>query len=194
MPLNCHCIGGWKHYTSWAAAGAACTICPVMYFNINGQRLKANPKNHMSCCPICVYVVKNDSSFLNHIVVRHYWCNYACGKWVNFVVTLAQKLSMHVGVCAGIKPASPNRGVHGGTLTDSPLCRTCSKSGAANDSMPSTSSKGAGHLKDKGGDAKSSNPRATKRGITNRITTSLTTRRSAAKVHTRKRSPTTNFK
>ena len=36
------------------------------------KEVKMGPKNHMSCCPICAYVVKNDYSFLNHIIIRHY--------------------------------------------------------------------------------------------------------------------------
>ena len=44
------------------------------------EEVKVGPKNHVSCCPICTYVVKNDYSFLNHIVIRHYWSSFSCGK------------------------------------------------------------------------------------------------------------------
>ena len=44
------------------------------------EEVKVGPKNHMSCCPICVYVVQNDYSFLNHIIVGHYWSSFSCGN------------------------------------------------------------------------------------------------------------------
>ena len=33
---------------------------------------KQGQKMHVSCCPICTYIIKNDSMFLNHIVISHY--------------------------------------------------------------------------------------------------------------------------
>ena len=41
---------------------------------------KVGPKNCMSCCPICTYMVKNDYSFLNHIIVRHYCSSFPSGN------------------------------------------------------------------------------------------------------------------
>ena len=36
------------------------------------EEAKVGMKNHVYCCPICVYVVKNDLVFLNYIIVGHY--------------------------------------------------------------------------------------------------------------------------
>ena len=36
------------------------------------KEAKVGLMNHVSCCPICAYMVKNNYSFLNHIIVRHY--------------------------------------------------------------------------------------------------------------------------
>ena len=44
------------------------------------EEVKVGPKNHMSCCPICTYVVKNDYSFLNHIIIGYYWSSFSCRK------------------------------------------------------------------------------------------------------------------
>ena len=53
----------------------------------------------MSCCPICTYVVKNDYSFLNHIIIRHYWSSFSCGKCLKFVVTNGQQMKRHIPDC-----------------------------------------------------------------------------------------------
>ena len=52
------------------------------------EEVKVGPKNHVSCCPICAYVVKNDYSFLNHIVIGHYWSSFSCVKCLEFAVHL----------------------------------------------------------------------------------------------------------
>ena len=44
------------------------------------KEVKVGPKNHMSCCLICTYVVKNDYLFLIHIIVGHYWSSFSCGN------------------------------------------------------------------------------------------------------------------
>ena len=45
------------------------------------EEAKLGQKNRVSCCPICVYIVKNDNAFLNHIVICHYWSSFSCGKY-----------------------------------------------------------------------------------------------------------------
>ena len=32
------------------------------------------------CWPICAYVIKNDITLLDHIIVGHYWGIFSCGK------------------------------------------------------------------------------------------------------------------
>lgn len=85
------------------------------------------PKPCVSCCPLCMYVVKNDPSFLNHIVIGHYWCNYACGRCLDFVAMSAQQLKRHIPLCKGIvvksdppkgeAPRSPSKGTRTKTST-----------------------------------------------------------------------------
>ena len=55
----------------------------------------------MSCCPICAYAVKNDYSFLNHIIIRHYWSSFCCGKCLEFVASLGQQMKKHFPTCKG---------------------------------------------------------------------------------------------
>ena len=51
------------------------------------EEVKVGLKNCMSCCPICAYIVKNDYSFLNHIIIGHYWSSFSCGKCLEFAAS-----------------------------------------------------------------------------------------------------------
>ena len=84
------------------------------------EEVKAGPKNHVSCCPICVYVVKNDYSFLNHIIIGHYWSSFSCGKCLGFVASSGQQMKKHFPKCKGPKKEHKKKcskgkasGVHG---------------------------------------------------------------------------------
>ena len=63
------------------------------------EEVKVGPKNHMSCCPICTYVVKNDYSFLNHIIIGHYWSSFSCRKCLKFMVSNGQQMKRHIPDC-----------------------------------------------------------------------------------------------
>ena len=65
------------------------------------EEVKVGLKNCMSCCPICAYIVKNDYSFLNHIVIRHYWSSFSCGKCLKFAMSSGQQMRTHFGKCKG---------------------------------------------------------------------------------------------
>ena len=45
---------------------------------------------------LCTYMVKNDYSFLNHIIVRHYWSSFSCGKCLKLVATNGQQMKRHI--------------------------------------------------------------------------------------------------
>ena len=51
------------------------------------KRWKWDRKTMVSCCPICAYVIKNDYTFLNHIIIGHYWSSFSCGKCLEFAVS-----------------------------------------------------------------------------------------------------------
>ena len=78
------------------------------------EEVKVGPKNCMSCCPICTYVVKNDYSFLNHIIIRHYWSSFSCGKCLEFVASSRQQMKKHFPDCKGPKKACKKRCSKGG--------------------------------------------------------------------------------
>ena len=77
------------------------------------EEVKVGPKNHMSCCPICVYVVKNDYSFLNHIIVGHYWSSFSCGKCLKFMATNGHQMKRHIPGCGNPQEGAQEKVFHG---------------------------------------------------------------------------------
>ena len=67
------------------------------------EEAKMGQNNHVSCCPICVYVVKNDNAFLNHIIIGHYWSSFSCGKCLEFTASSRQQMKKHFPKCSGPK-------------------------------------------------------------------------------------------
>ena len=63
------------------------------------EEAKVGVKNHVYCCPICVYVVQNDLIFLTHIIVGHYWGSFSCGKCLAFVAVTTQQMKRHIAGC-----------------------------------------------------------------------------------------------
>ena len=53
----------------------------------------------MYCCPICAYVVKNNTAFLNHIIVGHYWGSFSCRKCLAFTADTAEQMMGHLTSC-----------------------------------------------------------------------------------------------
>ena len=67
------------------------------------EEAKLGQKNRVSCCPICAYIVKNNYTFLNHIVICHYWSSFSCGKCLEFVASSGQQMKKHFPKCGGLK-------------------------------------------------------------------------------------------
>ena len=67
------------------------------------EEVKLGQKNRVSCCPICMYIVKNDNVFLNHIVICHYWSSFSCGKCLEFIASSGQQMKKHFLKCGGLK-------------------------------------------------------------------------------------------
>ena len=56
-------------------------------------------RNHMYCCPICMFVAKSNIVFLNHIIVGHYWGSFSCGKCLVSVVATTWVMKRHFAGC-----------------------------------------------------------------------------------------------
>ena len=56
-------------------------------------------------CPICAYVTNNPTTFLDHIMVGHYWGSFSCGVCLAFATLTAAEMKAHLIGCGqyGIK-------------------------------------------------------------------------------------------
>ena len=84
------------------------------------EEAKMGQKNHMSCCPLCTYVIKNDYAFLNHIIVGHYWSSFSCGKCLEFVASSGQQMKKHFPKCYSPKEAHKKSSSKGSKLPGPP--------------------------------------------------------------------------
>ena len=50
-------------------------------------------------CPICTYVANNPTTFLDHIVVGHYWGSFSCGVCLAFATLTAAEMKAHLVGC-----------------------------------------------------------------------------------------------
>ena len=90
------------------------------------KEVKVGPKNCMSCCPICAYVVKKDYSFLNHIIVWHYWSSVSCRKCLKFAASNRQQMKRHIPDCGKPKKEHKKKPSKGDKV---PKAQSSSKSG-----------------------------------------------------------------
>ena len=91
------------------------------------EEVKVRPKNCMSCCPICMYMVQNDYLFLNHIIFGHYWSSFSCGKCLKFVVTTGQPMNRHILGCE--KPQKEHKRKHSASNNQALEVHSSPKSG-----------------------------------------------------------------
>ena len=81
---------------------------------------KIGIRNCIYCCPICVYVIQNDTTLLDHIIVGHYWGSFSCGKCLAFATHTAAGMMAHLVSCGKSetehpKACSPRRKDHQGS-------------------------------------------------------------------------------
>ena len=60
---------------------------------------KMGIRHRVFCCPICEYVANNPTTFLNHIVVGHYWGSFSCGVCLAFATHTAVGMIAHFIGC-----------------------------------------------------------------------------------------------
>ena len=64
------------------------------------DEVKQGQKRCTSCCPICAYIIKTDSTFLNYIVISHYWSNFPCRKCLDVITTSGQQMKHFLKCCS----------------------------------------------------------------------------------------------
>ena len=60
---------------------------------------KMGIQNRVYCCPIYAYVISNPTTFLDHIVVGHYWGSFSCGVCLAFATHTAAGMMAHLIGC-----------------------------------------------------------------------------------------------
>ena len=63
------------------------------------EEAKIGIRIRVYCCPIFTYVVKNNTAFLDHIIVGHYWGSFSCGKCLAFAVDTVEQMMRHFTHC-----------------------------------------------------------------------------------------------
>ena len=65
----------------WCLLGDLHSCLALLRFTIHTtEEAKIGISIHVYCCPICAYVIKNNTTLLDHIIVGHYWGSFSCGK------------------------------------------------------------------------------------------------------------------
>ena len=60
---------------------------------------KMGIRHRVFFCPICEYVTNNPTTFLDHIVVGHYWGSFSCGVCLAFATLTAAGMKAHLIGC-----------------------------------------------------------------------------------------------
>ena len=84
----------------WCLLGELHSQLALSRFKIHTpEEAKIGIRIHMYCCPICMYVVKNNTTLLDHIIVGHYWGSFSCGKCLAFSVDTTGQMKRHFTSC-----------------------------------------------------------------------------------------------
>ena len=84
----------------WCLLGELHSRLALSRFNIHTpEEAKMGICICMYCCPICAYVIKNDTALLDHIIIGHYWGSFSCGKCLAFAVDTAGQMKRHFILC-----------------------------------------------------------------------------------------------
>ena len=62
-------------------------------------KAKMGIQHHVFFCPICKYVTNNPTTFLDHIVVGHYWGSFSCGVCLAFATLTMAGMKAHLIGC-----------------------------------------------------------------------------------------------
>ena len=84
----------------WCLLGELHSHLALSRFTIHTpDEAKIGIRNRVYCCPICMYIIKNNTAFLDHIIVGHYWGSFSCGKCLAFAADTAELMMGHLTHC-----------------------------------------------------------------------------------------------
>ena len=86
--------------TPWCLLGELhlCMALARFALHTSGEA-KMGIRHHVFFCPICAYVANNPTTFLDHIVVGHYWGSFSCGVCLAFATLTAEEMKAHLLGC-----------------------------------------------------------------------------------------------
>ena len=92
-------------------------IALSQYMLHTSDKAKMGIRNRVYCCPICVYVISNSTTLLDHIMVGHYWGSFSCSVRLSFTTHTTMGMMAHLIGCGkseteGPKVQSPHKKAH----------------------------------------------------------------------------------
>ena len=86
--------------TPWCLLGKLHSHMALARFALHTPgEAKMGIRHRVFFCPICAYVANNPNTFLDHIVVGHYWGSFSCGVCLAFATLTAAEMKAHLCGC-----------------------------------------------------------------------------------------------
>ena len=86
--------------TPWCLLGELHSRMALTRFALHTSgEAKMGIRHRVFFCPICAYVANNPTTFLDHIVVGHYWGSFSCGVCLAFATLTAAEMKAHLLGC-----------------------------------------------------------------------------------------------
>ena len=86
--------------TPWCLLGELHSCMALTWYMLHTSgKAKMGIRHRMFFCPICMYVANNPTTFLDHIVVGHYWGSFSCGVCLAFTTLTAAEMKAHLIGC-----------------------------------------------------------------------------------------------
>ena len=86
--------------TPWCLLGELHSRMALAQFALHTPgEAKMGMRHCVFFCPICTYVANNPITFLDHIVVGHYWGSFSCGVCLAFATLTAAEMKAHLCDC-----------------------------------------------------------------------------------------------
>ena len=86
--------------TPWCLLGELHSRMALAWYALHTSgKAKMGIRHRMFFCPICAYVANNPTTFLDHVVVGHYWGSFSCGVCLAFATLTAVEMKAHLTGC-----------------------------------------------------------------------------------------------
>ena len=110
LPPSGHTSG--CDFPFWFAGGTACPWQSALSAHTCQRGSPDKRRTKLCFCPFCQYSVRNNQSFLNHMMQIHYQAKYGCGKCLGEVCSKCQLMQHHLSECEGLPDAAKSDSLH----------------------------------------------------------------------------------